>query len=660
MTLRSRARLILLLATAMAPFAGCGNRGDPTPPLRPQPPTIAGVTVAQRGATAVVRFTPPPPTMEIDRQTVEVAAIELLTIAERYPVLTADMISAVLVLERRRRLKEAEVAAAEAAAIVAARQQAEAEALLEQQAAAGAVANINTEDSEELPASDTRLPADEHPPADETTDDTTAEYRASGGVQSDGPAVADAEGSEEPTDDEGEELTAEELLLREVPNAVLREWRAAGVREDVLVEGARRLDEAMDGLWDELGLPNAIVARGTRPALPEPPAIIEAATRLLERSVFERPLTTAVFLERAIVARVVPFGELGSDLTQNTAEIVQPVGIPSSGPARTRYFFAVRAVSERGQEGLMTNVVSLAPSPVPTPPGAIQATVIEAGVQLAWSAPAGDLWGREHDPATLRYNVYRSVLDGPASTTLLTPRPVGDLAYSDSTIEWGRRYSYEVRALMAPTDPVLELAGSPPAIEGVVPPPRPKKEGAGSVTGEIEVVDSFPPDVPTELRADRVGRRVTLRWTASIATDVAGYRVYRHPVPAPLLPVAPNHDTTDEAATPSPPGSEVEATSLPEAQTETDAVHPAGETEAESEHLTSAESQNNTEAKKMQPVDAAATGPDDHPAAAAPPTIPIDSTLEPIPQAEPEGDAGIPAVDERAVSTTTAAPLAPT
>ena len=87
-----RGALVLLLPLC----AGCGSRGDPRPPVYPGPPAIAGLTVAQRGSFAILRFPEPPIAAQVGADDVELEEVQVLAYAERYPVITAELLIAAL------------------------------------------------------------------------------------------------------------------------------------------------------------------------------------------------------------------------------------------------------------------------------------------------------------------------------------------------------------------------------------------------------------------------------------------------------------------------------------------------------------------------------------------------------------------------------------
>jgi hypothetical protein len=137
---------------------------------------------------------------------------------------------------------------------------------------------------------------------------------------------------------------------------------------------------------------------------------------------------------------------------------------------------------------------------------------------------------------------------------LLTPTALAAPVYLDTEMAWNDRHVYEVRARARPTSLEREepLLAAPAVAVPVVTeepgrrrgsaagetmsPDGPRKESVGAVTPPLRVEDIFPPARVANLAAVRAATRVTLRWDEVPATDLRGYRVYRHAAPAPELP----------------------------------------------------------------------------------------------------------------------------
>jgi len=491
---------ITTLALALG-TAACGAYGPPLAPLQLLPPEPPQFTVAQRGTEALLRFDPLPATvMTSDGVLADLERIDILVLAQSYPAITADVLALVLDRERRERLEDAQTAVTEAEEAAAQRER-----------------------DAEMAAAITAAEAAGQPP----------------------PVFVDPvePAAEEPVDEE-ELLTEDEIAIRRLPSTVRQAWREGDVSPGTILEAADRLDQAVDDLWNYLGMPTAIVDVNRPPRLPDPILVVEAAERVTRTLNYEIEIDVALFEEDAEVVASIPVEQLGSFVRGGMVQFSHPVGAPADDTIRTRYFFALRAVSTRGRESVVESIVVLAPSAVPVPPTALQPTVLSSGVLLLWEAPTADLLGAELDADAVEYNVYRRpASEGPTDATLLTPVPLTEPVFLDTAMEWNNRHVYEVRAIARPpsledeADTLALAAPDPAAAPATAAAPRgPRKESVGAVTEALRVEDIFAPSTVQKLTAVRAASRVTLRWDEIEARDLRGYRVYRHAAPAPELP----------------------------------------------------------------------------------------------------------------------------
>lgn len=488
---------------------GCGARGDPLPPLRSIPPAIPELRTDQVGIEAILSFAPPPGRFVFGNAEVEVESVELLMLAERYPAISPEMLAVALDQERVTRLRDAREATGRV------RDDGRRRRIQEQLRV----------------ASERALAAGEEPPT----------------LESLGLLPETTEEEEEP----GEARTAEELLLRKVPRNVLQEWREADLLPHMVLDAARRLEAAVDLLWDELGLPTAIVDLRQPPVMPEPVELVAAATRVARGLAYEGSLDVVTFLERASVVASFAYADLATEIVDGRMVIGRLVGIPSPGPIRTRYYFAVRVASGGKYEGGINVVAALAPIAVPVAPSETSAAVSPSGVTLHWLPPGGDLWGELLAPEQLRYNVYRRRADETRFPSQpLNDEPLETTTFTDTAMGWGDSYVYLVRAQNAPVAARQAEAAIAQDDPGTARSPR--KEGAGDESTEVDVVDTFPPESIGGLEATRAANRVTLRWTSPLVSTVAGFRVYRHQAPVVSIlapdPPASSAEPADAAA----------------------------------------------------------------------------------------------------------------
>src|SRR5437773_1332769 len=165
------------------------------------------------------------------------------------------------------------------------------------------------------------------------------------------------------------------------------------------------------------------------------------------------------------------------------------------------YYYYVTAVNSIGDSG-PSNEASATPNAPATPPGAPQsltATAGDATVVLAWSPPSSDGGA----PIT-NYKVYRGTSSN-GEKFLADAGPV--LAYTDTSVNNGRTYYYQVTAKNAAGE-------GPPSNEASATPNPP----------------ATPPDAPQGLTATAGDGTVDLAWSAPGSdggSPITNYKIYR-------------------------------------------------------------------------------------------------------------------------------------
>jgi len=167
------------------------------------------------------------------------------------------------------------------------------------------------------------------------------------------------------------------------------------------------------------------------------------------------------------------------------------------------YFFKVRSKIGWWIESKDSNIVSFLWHTPPMAPEGLTAIGGDNQNTLKWNPVSRHQDGTPMT-APVRYQLYRSV-GGGALTQV--GEPISTTSYSDTGVENGKTYSYQLQAINAYG-------------QGTVRGPR-----SASVTANP--VDRTPPPVPQGVQGLRTDVGVKIFWEHVDAGDLAGYRVYR-------------------------------------------------------------------------------------------------------------------------------------
>jgi hypothetical protein len=173
----------------------------------------------------------------------------------------------------------------------------------------------------------------------------------------------------------------------------------------------------------------------------------------------------------------------------------------NSGNLRQKAFFALKAFNHKGKDAGFSNIASVEILDLPQAPSDLQAKVTEKAIELSWKVSTLSPFGGPAPAGS--YRVYRADASG-------DPQEIGtteNLAYQDSSFEFGHKYRYSVRAFVQQGDSTAVT----PLSDSV----------------EISAIDKFPPSAPRNLRAIAVPGAVELAWSPNGESDLDGYNVYR-------------------------------------------------------------------------------------------------------------------------------------
>lgn len=167
------------------------------------------------------------------------------------------------------------------------------------------------------------------------------------------------------------------------------------------------------------------------------------------------------------------------------------------------YFFKVRSKIGWWIESKDSNIVSFVWQ---TPPMAPEGVTVLSGdnkTTLNWH-PVNRHQDGTPMTAPVRYQMYRSVGDGVFAQI---GEPVATTSYTDTEVENGKTYSYQMQATNTYNQSVVR--------------------GPRSASVTATPVDRTPPHVPHDVQGIRTDVGVKIFWEHVEAPDLAGYRVYR-------------------------------------------------------------------------------------------------------------------------------------
>lgn len=244
----------------------------------------------------------------------------------------------------------------------------------------------------------------------------------------------------------------------------------------------------------------------------------ESLTKPLEVEIFrdvlppgvKAPATSAsaapwVVLKGTDLAQHIVGGTLSYDEQLSSAHFARLVG----GAFSYAVTCLTRGFRGRPIESEPSNKAKLTLLDVPQPVTGLSITPSQKALELSWQAPQQTLTGR---PVGLieSYQVYRREINSSSAGKPAPYKRIGvahETSYADSDFQFGRLYSYRVRA-------VVSENGS-------------TAESADSQAVDILPKDVFPPATPAGLTGLYTSRAVELIWTPNLEPDLAGYNVYR-------------------------------------------------------------------------------------------------------------------------------------
>jgi predicted small lipoprotein YifL len=220
-----------------------------------------------------------------------------------------------------------------------------------------------------------------------------------------------------------------------------------------------------------------------------------------------RPLTAKDFEAGARLLRKIPRPEFQAPFRaaeENAPDAIFRYAFDGGKAGSLILALSVRVLDAANRTSRLAPPLVVRTRVCPLPPVIGEPRLYRDRIELGWAPPAANIDGSA-PAAVAGYTVYRSEDRGRPER--LTAVPVGDTTYADRAFQFGRTYSYFVRACTAGTDPCLE--------------------SGDSETRDITPRDIFPPESPSGLVAVSGSGVISLSWEAGREGDLAGYRVWR-------------------------------------------------------------------------------------------------------------------------------------
>ncbi|MBM4139904.1 MAG: hypothetical protein FJ242_00190 [Nitrospira sp.] len=142
-----------------------------------------------------------------------------------------------------------------------------------------------------------------------------------------------------------------------------------------------------------------------------------------------------------------------------------------------------------------SNIITVIPKALPSPPENIRFTITSDSIELHWSSSGEGVC----------YNIYKTTEKDKYADTPLNREPICMVSFRDTFLFLDRTVYYKIRALL---NTII------------------RDEGYASA--ELEITPShFIPSAPSDLRVVKGDDKVYLLWKENTETWIKGYRIYR-------------------------------------------------------------------------------------------------------------------------------------
>jgi len=232
--------------------------------------------------------------------------------------------------------------------------------------------------------------------------------------------------------------------------------------------------------------------------------------RITEKTEAEIPasfadLSEESFLDRASHIFSIPVAVFQQHTRGNTFILRDtPPVAPGGSIYSLRFRYAAVFVNEKNQAAGLGRQAVVQPTVLSPAPEGLAAVVTENEIHVTWTPPQENADAARS--SRIAYNVYRSEKPGEFPSVPLNDVPLQAAEYRDRDFQFDKNYYYAVR---------------------VVTTTSPSAESGLSEVLKVESRDIFPPAPPGSFTSIAENSSVTLFWTPSPSTDVAGYRIFR-------------------------------------------------------------------------------------------------------------------------------------
>lgn len=453
------------IALALPLALGCGHKDDPKPPPQKIPQQIQDLRISQRGNQLLISFTYPQVTIS-GLPIDDIVRIELWEYQMAVPDFTVDDDDEEGEEGAEESSDEGEEGSGEDPA------EGEAEPAEDGEEPAAADGGPTAEEREPPAAGEEPAADGEAPPADDQERDAADEEPAAEDEEPVPGDDAEAEIATRSAEAPGDEEAPDEVDDEGEPPAPGDEETAADSAPEEPAEGEAAAEEEDDEGDDD-----------------DDRMVFGSKETLLE-------LDPREFVAASQLRLVLEGEELSNAISGANVEVRLTLDEVEPGE-KTALVFGVKSFQSLKRSSAFSNLFKIIPRVTPDPPAEIELEPMPSGVKLSWEFEGDE---------PLEYRFYRRDSLAPRFVEHFGTQMGDSDRFLDATAETGSSYAYTMTVIV----------NRSPLVESVFAP-----------VSEIEYVDVFAPEAPTDLVVLSEVGTARLLWEGSSDADLAGYVVYR-------------------------------------------------------------------------------------------------------------------------------------